>query len=136
MGVWRRSPRSLQKGSIMLRSRIVLCAFALVSTLATGCGPSDEDRVLARERFALQAQEFAVLQASGTSCDAVRQNTDAWYAEHADAVEASELWWDDLSEGTQETLYEEEGDALPDGMWDGVIAATIQCHGFNFGSRR
>jgi len=82
-----------------------------LSVVALGlmaCGLSEDELAKGKERAALAAEQSKIVaeHKSSKGCIDAAKALDGWKAEHKDAISTSDAWWNGLSEGTKDKVYE------------------------------
>jgi len=86
-----------------------VAALFLVTLGLVGCGPSEEDLAKGKERAALAAAQSEVVATleGEKACTTGAAALAKWRADNQDAIDASNEWWNKLSDGTKDKIYEE-----------------------------
>lgn len=110
-------------------------ALVLIAGSLLGACTSEEDRQNAATRVEMETQQAAIIDAAGQDCGAMFRGLDAWYEEHRAAADASDAWWNTLSDSDKDSIMEDQQPAHGQ-AYRSRIAGMIYCGGVSWFSDR
>ena len=96
--------------------------------LATGCGPSAEEKALKKERVELLQMQHEALKAGEKECGAAQKRLDEFEAKNKDRITKFNTAWDALDQKKRDQLLETEPFSSKE-VNDELVALIVSCAG-------
>ncbi|MCB9596988.1 MAG: hypothetical protein H6719_29970 [Sandaracinaceae bacterium] len=109
-------------------------SLALITLALLGGCTSEEDRQNAATRAEMETQQAAIIDAAGSDCGGMMRGLDAWYEEHRAEADASDAWYNTLSDSQKDDLMQDQ--PAHGAAFRSRITALIRCGGVSWFSER